>query len=73
MVLCLNSMISVQLQGMSHFTHCCSYCPVNVDGEIIVLPDMLSGLITSRISHKNLLIKTIQPLLFVSVTLCCIT
>lgn len=44
-----------------------------LDGEIIELPDKLGGVDTSHTSHKNLLIKSIQALLFVSVTLCCIT
>lgn len=44
--------------------HCCTRRSVDLDGEVIVLPDMLGGVDASHTSHKNLLIKTIQALLF---------
>lgn len=51
-VLCMNSMTSsVQLLCTGHCACCCTYRSVNLDGEVIVPPDMLGGVDTSHISH----------------------
>lgn len=56
-VLCLNSMTNSLLTAV-HIV-----C-VNLDDEVIVLPDMLGGVDTSHIPHKSVLIRTIWLLLY---------